>query len=134
MQQLSLLSLNRTRVVGHGVAKLRDNEHFNVFNVYLEGTPATNEGVIALAQRMSNLKLISVNQTTVGDRAARALSKLQRLNDVRLSHTKLTNEGLASFSGHPFLDVIYVEGCAVTMAAVKAVKKASPRELTVYGP
>ena len=45
MQQLSLLSLKRTRVVGHGLAKVRDNEHFNV---YLEGTPATDEGVIAL--------------------------------------------------------------------------------------
>jgi len=130
MQQLSLLSLNRTRVAGHGVAKLRDNEHFHV---YLEGTPATDEGVIAIAQRISNLKLISVNQTTVGDRAARALSKLQRLNDVRFSHTKLTDEGLAAFSGHAFLEVIYVEGCAVSNAAVRALKKAR-RKLTVYGP
>src|SRR5688572_7918047 len=80
MSQLSLLGLNRTRVMGHGLAKLRDNEHFNL---YLEGTPATDEGVIALAQRLSNLKLISLNQTTVGDPAARALSKLQRLNEVR---------------------------------------------------
>jgi hypothetical protein len=131
MQRLGLLSLNRTRVAGHGVAKLRDNEHFNV---YLEETPATEEGVIAIAQRISNLKLISVNRTTVGDRAARALSKLQRLNDVRFSHTKLTDEGLAAFSGHPFLDVMYVEGCAVTTTAVKTLKKASPRKLTVYGP
>jgi hypothetical protein len=130
MQHLSLLSLNRTRVTGHGLANLRDNEHFNV---YLEGTPATDDGVIAIAQRISNLKLISVNQTTVGDRAARALAKLQRLNDVRFSHTKLTDDGLAAFSGHPFLEVIYVEGCAVSKAAVSALKKAR-RRLTVYGP
>lgn len=131
MQKLSLLSLNRTRVAGHGVAKLRDNEHLNV---YLEETPATDEGVIAIAQRISNLKLISISRTTVGDRAAKALSKLQRLNDVRFSHTKLTDDGLSAFSGHPFLDVIYVEGCAVKKATVNAVKKASPRELWVYGP
>ena len=130
MQQLSLLSLNRTRVAGHGVAKLRDNEHFNV---YLEETPTTDEGVIAIAQTISNLKLISVNQTTVGDRAAKALSKLQRLNDVRFSRTKLTDDGLAAFAGHPFLEVIYVEGCAVSKAAVSALKKAR-RRLTVYGP
>jgi hypothetical protein len=130
MQQLSLLSLNRTRVAGHGVAKLRDNEHFNV---YLEDTPATDEGVIAIAQQISSLKLISVNQTNVGNPAAKALSKLQRLNDVRFSHTKLTDEGLAAFSGHPFLEVIYVEGCAVSKAAVGALKKAR-RRLTVYGP
>jgi hypothetical protein len=130
MQQLSLLSLNRTRVTGRGVAKLRDNKHFNV---YLEGTPATEEGVVAIAQGISNLNLISLNQTIVGDRAARALSKLQRLNDVRFSHTKLTDEGLASFLGHPFLDVIYVEGCAVSKAAVSSLKKAR-RQLTVYGP
>lgn len=130
MQQLSLLSLNRTRVAGHGVAKLRDNEHFNV---YLQETPVMDEGVIAIADRISNLKLISLNQTIVGDRAARALAKLQRLNDVRFSHTKLTDEGLAAFSGHPFLEAIYVEGCAVSKAAVSALKKAR-RRLTVYGP
>jgi hypothetical protein len=61
------------------------------------------------------------------------LSKLQRLNDVRFSHTKLTDEGLAAFSGHPFLEVINVEGCAVSKAAVNALRKAR-RKLTVYGP
>src|SRR6185436_16366212 len=62
MQQLSRLSLNRTRVTGHGVAKLRDNEHFSV---YLEGTPATDEGVTAIAARISNLRVISLNKTNV---------------------------------------------------------------------
>jgi hypothetical protein len=131
MPRLSLLSLKRTRVVGHGLSLLRDNDQFHV---YLEGTPATDEGVIAIARRISNLELISLNQTNVGDRAAGALSKLQRLNDVRFSHTRLTDEGIAAFSGHPFLDVIYVEGCAVTKAGAKALRKGSPRELTVYGP
>src|SRR5207248_8761144 len=103
-------------------------------DAYLEETPATDEGVIAVAGRLSNLKLLSLNQTGVGDRAARALSKLQRLNEVRFSHTNLTGAGLSAFAGHPYLDVIYVEGCAVTRNAVKALKKASPRELMVYGP
>ncbi len=116
---------------GHGLASLRDNEHFNL---YLESTPATDRGVFALAQRMSNLKLVSLNQTGVGDSVARALAKLPRLNDVRLSHTKLTDDGLAAFSGHPHLEVIYVEGCAITKRAVKALKKASRHGLTVYGP
>ena len=130
MPQLGLLSLNRTRVVGHAVAKLRDNEHFNV---YLEGTPANDEGVTAIAERISNLKLISLNQTIVGDAAAHALSKLKRLDDVRFSHTKLTDDGLSAFTGHPSLEVIYVEGCAVSKSAVTAIKKAR-RRLTVYGP
>jgi hypothetical protein len=77
---------------------------------------------------------LSLNQTGVGDRAARALSKLQRLNDVRFSYTRLTDAGLSAFAGHPYLDVIYVKGCAVAGSAVKALKKASPRELMVYGP
>jgi hypothetical protein len=131
VQQLSLLGLNRTRVAGHGLAALCDNEHFHV---YLEGTPARDEAVIALARRLSNLQLISLNQTSVGDSAARALAKLPRLNDVRLSHTKLTDDGLAAFSGHPHLDVVYVKGCAITKSAVEALKKASRRALTVYGP
>jgi hypothetical protein len=130
MPRLGLLSLNRTRVAGHGLARLRDNEHFNA---YLEETPATDEGVVALAERLSNLKLLSLNRTDVGDRAARALSKLQRLNDVRFSHTKLTEAGLSAFAAHPYLEVIYVEGCAVTANAVQALKKTS-RKLTVYGP
>lgn len=131
MPRLSLLSLNRTRVAGHGLARLRDNEHFNA---YLEETPTTDDGVIALAGHLSNLKLLSLNHTGVGDPAARALSRLLRLNDVRFSHTRLTDAGLSAFAGHPYLDVIYVEGCAVTRNAVKALKNASPRELTVYGP
>ena len=131
MPQLSLLSLNRTRVAGYGLAALRNNEHFNV---YLEGTPASDKGVIAIAQRMSNLQLISLNQTSVGDSAARALAKLPRLNDVRLSYTKLTDAGLGAFSGHPHLEVIYAEGCAITESAVNALRKSSRHELTVYGP
>jgi hypothetical protein len=131
MRQLSLLSLNCTRVTGHGLASLPNNDRFNL---YLEGTPATDAGVIALAERLSNLKLASLNQTGVGDSAARALAKLPRLNDVRLSHTKLTDEGLAAFFGHPHLDAIYIEGCAVTKSAVRGLKKATRRGLTVYGP
>jgi Leucine Rich repeat len=131
MPQLSLLSLCRTRVSGHGLAAVRNNEHFNL---YLEETPATDASVIALAERLSNLKLISLNQTAVGDAAALALAKLQRLDDVRLSGTKLTQEGLAAFTGHPTLNVIYVEGCDLTKKAVGQLKKASPRKLTVYGP
>jgi hypothetical protein len=130
LPHLSLLSLNRTRVAGHGLASLRDNEHFSI---YLESTPATDDGISALAQRLSNLKLISLSQTLVGDSTARALAKLPRINDVRLSYTKLTDTGLAAFSGHPHLEVIYLEGCGVTKGAIKALK-ASRRRLTVYGP
>ena len=81
-----------------------------------------------------NLKLVSLNQTNVGDRAAIALASLRRLDEVRFSHTKLTDKGLAAFSGHPSLEAINVEGCAVTKTAVKALKKCSSRDLTVYGP
>jgi internalin A len=131
MEELSLLGLNRTQVTGRGLSKLRDNEQLNV---YLEGAPATDEGIAAMAQRLSKLKLVSINQTNVGDRGARAISRLQRLDEVRFSRTKLTDEGLAAFFGHPCLEVIYVEGCALTMPAVQSLKKASPRELIVYGP
>lgn len=131
MSDLSLLSLNRTRVTGHALARLRDNEHFNI---YLEETPATDDAVIALADELSNLTLISLSDTRVGDTSARALAPLQHLNDVRLSGTRITDVGLAAFNGHPYLDVVYVERCEVSSAAVQAVKKASPRRLTVYGP
>jgi hypothetical protein len=131
MPRLSLLSLNRTRVAGHGLARLRDNEHFNA---YLEETPAIEEGVIALAGRLSNLMRLSLNHTGVGDPAAQALSRLPRLSDVRLSHTRLTDAGLSAFAGHPSLEAIDVKGCAVSGSAVKALKKASSRELMVYGP
>ena len=47
MPRLSLLSLNRTRVAGHGFGRLCDREHFNA---YLEETPTTDEGAIALAE------------------------------------------------------------------------------------
>ena len=131
MPNLSLLSLSRTRVVGHALARLRDNEHFHV---YLEETPATDDAVVALAEQLSNLQLISLSGTRVGDNSARALAPLQHLNDVRLSGTLITDVGLAAFNGHPYLDVIYVDRCNVSSAAVQAVKKASPRRLTVYGP
>ncbi|MBA4190974.1 MAG: hypothetical protein C0467_23560 [Planctomycetaceae bacterium] len=129
MPRLSLLSLNRTRVVGHGLASLRNNEHLNA---YLEGTPATDEGVTALVGRLSNLMRLSLNSTNVGDLAAQALSTLPKLSDVRLSHTKLTDAGLSAFAGHPSLEAVYARGCAVTTSTVEALRKASPRELVVY--
>lgn len=131
MPQLSMLSLCRTHVSGHGLAVLRDNEYFNL---YLEQTPATDAGVIALAERFSNLKLISLSRTGVGDAAVSALAKLQRLNDVRLSGTSLTQEGLTAFNGHPQLQALYVEGCGITKEFVSQLQKASPCNLTVYGP
>lgn len=131
LPRLSLLSLNRTRVEGHGPARFRDNEHLNI---YLDATPATDEGVIALAGRLSNLMRLSLNDTGVGDHAARALSRLPLLSDVRLSRTGLTDAGLSAFAGHPSLEAIYVKGCAVSSAAVEALKMATPRELVVYGP
>jgi hypothetical protein len=131
MPQLFLLSLCRTRVSGYGLAAVRDNEHFNL---YLNETPVTDAGVIALAERLSNLKLISLSQTNVGDSAAFALAKLQRLEDVRLSGTSLTQKGLAAFTGHRNLEAIYVEGCALSKKAIRQLKKASPCDLTVYGP
>jgi hypothetical protein len=131
MQQLSLLGLMRTRVAGHGLAALRDNEHFSI---NLDNTPATDEGVIALAQRLSNLKSISLDETGVGDSAARALAKLPHLDFVKLSHTKVTDEGLSAFSGHPSLELIGIKGCAISQRVVKALKKAAPRPLYVHGP
>ena len=59
---------------------------------------------------------LSLNHTCVGDPAARALSRLLRLSDVRLSHTRLTDTGLSAFAGHPSLEAVYVQGCAVTSA------------------
>lgn len=131
LPKLSLLSLNRTRVTGIRLAGLRDNEYFNL---YLEETRVTDEAVMTLAGRLTKLKLISLNETQTGDPAAKALSKLKRLDDVRLSGTRLSDDGLAAFTGHPSLEVIYVEGCNVSAKAIKALKKASSRELTVYGP
>lgn len=130
MPRLSLLLLNRTRVTGAGLASLPNNDHFHL---HLDQTPVTDAGVIALAERLSNLKLISLGQTNVGDAAARALAKLPRLNVVLFSETKVTDDGLSAFSGHPSLEQIDVEGCAVSKSAVDALK-ASVRRLTVYGP
>lgn len=130
LPQLSLLSLNRTRVTGIGLADLPDNEYFSLC---LDSTLVTDGAVAAFAEHRANLKLISLNETSVGNDAARALAKLTTLDDVRLSGTALTDDGLAAFAGHPHLEVIYVEGCKVTKRAVKALK-ASNRGLTVYGP
>jgi hypothetical protein len=131
MTKLCILGLRHTQVTGHGLSKLCDNEHFTIS---LDGTPATDEGMVAMAQRVSKLQTISVNHTTVGDPTARAFSKLKCQNVVHFSHTKVTDEGLAFFFGHPFLDTIDVKGCDVTIATIRAIKKASPRDLYVNGP
>jgi hypothetical protein len=131
MARLSLLSLKRTLATGHALSSLRDNGYFNV---YLDETPATDDGIIAATKRLSNLKLISLKDTGVGDASARALASLKRLDEVRLSGTRITDAGLAVFSGHPCLEIIYVERCNVAPATVNEVKNASPRNLTVWGP
>jgi hypothetical protein len=130
LKQLSLLSLNRTRVTGHGLAALRDSD----FDIYLEGSPVTDQGVAAFAKELKKLKLISLSETGVGDMAARAIAKLRDVEDVRLSNTKITDDGLAAFEGHPTLDSLYVEGCAVSKRAVSSLKKATPNLFAVYGP
>jgi internalin A len=130
MPQLGLLNLSRSRVTGIGLAGLHDNEHFSII---LEGTPATDGSVEAIAEWFSNLQLISLNDTRVGDRAARALSRLQRLYDARLSGTDVTDDGITAFIGHPSLEALYIERCSISPEAVQALKKAR-RRLTIYGP
>jgi hypothetical protein len=85
LPELTLLGLGHTRVSGHGLADFGADRPLNV---YLHETPATDEGVIEVATRLSNLKLISLNDTAVGDAAARALSKLPALDVVQLSRTR----------------------------------------------
>ena len=129
LPELSLLGLERTRVTGAGLARLRDERHLDV---YLDGARATDAGVIALAERLSKLRCISLRETRVGDASARALSRLPHVGDVRLSGTQLTDDGLAAFTNHPSLSSIYVERCSVSAGAIKALKNAAPHRLTVY--
>lgn len=129
LYRLGLLGLDATKVTGRGLALIPDNKGLSI---YLDETPASDEGVVALAANLSNLKDISLVGTDVGDAAARALSKLEHLNSVRLSETNVTDEGFLAFANHPALEEIQVEGCAVTAEAASFLKKASPRQLEIY--
>ena len=101
-----------------------------VWSLILDGTAVSDEGVAALAE-MQKLFLLSLKNTRVVGHGVAKLRDNEQLS-VYMDETPATDEGLSAFSGHPFLDVIYVRGCAVTESTTN-VKKTSPRRLTVYG-
>lgn len=131
LRSLFLLSLKGTRVQGHGLVDLPNNRHFSL---YLEGSAASDEGVIAFSRRLTKLKTLSLNATAVTDAVARSLAKLRYLESLLLSGTAITDEGLAAFHGHPRLFHLYLERCKVSAAAVKRLKRATPALNHVYGP
>ena len=99
LHNLSLLSLDETSVVGYGLCDLPSPPS----DVYLKGCPVTDDAVITLANKLTNLKVLSLEGTTITDKCLGDLAKLRKLEALRLTRTQVTDKGIAHFRAHPCL-------------------------------
>ena len=126
------LSLDRTRVVGHGLASLRDNEHFSI---YLEGTPATNEGgYIPLAAADFKLEADQSQPYSRWRRRGAIVIEIAEVERRAFLAYKIDKRGARhrfrpSISGRDLR-----RGLRRHEGSSESVEEASPRDLTVYGP
>jgi len=129
LASLSLLTIEHTQVIGEGLSGLANNEYFSL---YMSHTPASDEGILAFARRLTNLKALYLAGTNVTDNSAKSISSLPKLDELRLANTKITDVTLEALHGHPKLEALNVEGTEVTEGGIRALKSASPCRITVY--
>jgi hypothetical protein len=101
-----------------------DDLYFEVVGVahddYVGGFPSGKKVEQALTQleKFPQLRFVWIEGKRISDDGALVLSRLAGLEDLRLSHTAITDAGLSHFSALPSLRVLDVSGCRIHDAGV----------------
>jgi hypothetical protein len=125
LPKLALLTMNGSLVEGTGFERFGPQHPLD--NLYLERTPASDEGVRVITRRLPRLRLLSLNRTHVTDRALEYLAGLKNLEDLRLESTQVSDEGVRRLIKHPTLMSLYVGDTRVSDGMVADLKKKNCR-------
>ena len=126
---LKLICLDQTLIEGNGLQQLPTTHKISVF---LDGCALSESSLAEFINSHQLIKILSLNDTGVGDELMPTIAALAGLEDLRLHGTAVTDKGMRSFLGHPTLGMLYVERTSVTSAMAIELKARSPQSLIVY--
>ena len=93
----------------------------------LGGTQVTDAGLGVLLPKLVNLWKLSLDRTSITDRALAPLEKLQRLESVNLYATAVTDAGLKPLEKLPRLRSVYAWQTLVTPEGAEALQTAAKK-------
>lgn len=97
MDKLYSLKLSDTKVTDEGLAQLSGLK--NLRGLGLDGLPdITDAGLKHLAGMRRTLDRLDLSQTSITDKSADELVKLENLAELHLNDTKITNDGVAKLA------------------------------------
>lgn len=126
---LSILMINGCPATGIGLLKIRPKD---AFDVYMKATRATDASVEAFSTRNPPIRRLDLSDTAITDRGATMLARIERLENLRIINTAVTDEALVAFFDHPALQCLEPEGTLITVDGIAALKRVK-RRLQVYG-
>lgn len=138
LKSLTNLGLSRTNVKGCSLTLLSDfplsKEDYGLY-LYLDHCPVSDSTIRPYLEMRPRVRLLSLSSTQISDKTLAFVSNFERLENLRVDGTNVTDEGVGHFYGHPVLCRLYVRQTKVTSSAVHTLKKSiatSGRTLSVY--
>lgn len=125
LPELGALLLDGTDVDGAALGAVQ----LALTRLYLAHTAVDDAAVVALVDRYPALEAIDLEDTGVGDVAARALAKLGGLRAVNLGATQLTDEGGAALGALGRLEIADLGSTRVGAKTVAALRRLPLHEL-----
>jgi hypothetical protein len=125
LPELSAVSLDSTDVDGRALGAMQ----LAVTRLYLAHTAIDDAAVAAVVERYPRLEVLDVEDTAVGDPAARAIGRLAGLRAVNLAATELTDDGGAALGALAQLEIADLGNTRVGAKTVAALRRLPVREL-----
>jgi hypothetical protein len=125
LPELAALLLDGTDVDGAALGAVQ----LPLTRLYLAHTAIDDGAVVALVDRYPALEVIDLEDTGVGDVAARALAKLGGLHAVNLGATQLTDDGGAALGALGRLEIADLGSTRVGAKTIAALRRLPLHEL-----
>jgi len=110
LTKLEALALHRTGVDASIMGNIKSPE-LVVLN--LSGNPVGDD-VLEAAARITGLEVLSLADTKVTGPGLEKLRGMQRLNELNLMRSRITDQDLEVFLSMPNLRIVYAEGCPLS--------------------
>ena len=129
LPELRVLLLEGTDVDGAALAAMDTR----LARLYLARTAVDDAAVAAVAARHTGLEVIDLEDTGVGDAAARSIARLGALRAVNLAGTRLTDAGGAELRALAGLEIVDLGRTTVGARTIAALRELPIRELFLDG-
>ena len=130
LPRLKQLSLDRMRITGTGLARLRYPKSLQ--DLALENSPIADKEV-AQVKRFPNLEQLRLENTSVTDDGMKHLGECQALIVLELDAAGVSDQGLAYLVKIPTLEALRLEGTPVTDACLPALLKMPRLQEVTFG-